>query len=272
MSAAGVGVRSAASWVDRLARAGYAAKAVVYVIVGVLAMRLASGSSGRTTDSSGAMRSILSQPQGRALLLLVAMGLFGYALWRLVEAYADPQKRGFSPKGIAMRASYVVRGLAHGVLALQATHLVMGDSSRGGQRPDYWTGRLMDAPFGRVFVGLLGATVIGFAAYQLYRAAVARRGDDLHLDDLPPQSEGWAVPISRFGIAARGVVFGIIGIFLVRAALQHDASEAAGIGESLRAILSRPHGSVMLGIVGAGLIAYGVYQAIHARYGRIATV
>lgn len=272
MSAAAVGVKSAASWIDRLARAGYAAKSAVYVIVGVLAMRLASGTGGRTMDSSGAMRSILSQPQGRALLLLVAIGLFGYALWRLVEAYADPQKRGFSPKGIAMRASYVIRGLAHAALALQATHLVMGDSSRKGQRTDYWTGRLMDVPFGRTLVGLLGAAVIGFAAYQLYGVAIARRGNDLHLDDLPLESERWAIPISRFGMAARGVVFAIIGIFFVRAALQHDPSEAAGTGESLRAILSRPHGSLMLGIVGAGLIAYGVYQSIHARYGRIATV
>lgn len=256
-----------APWMVRLARVGYAAKAVLYATVGGLAAQAALGSGGRTTDSHGALRTVLSAPFGRTLLFIAAAGLVGYSFWCLVEAVLDPERRGTGLKAVALRLSYAVRGVVHVGLALAAFRLAAGLRSGGGEGAERWTSRAFDLPAGVWLVWLVAAGFVGYGVYQLYRAFASKLSRRLDLSQLPASVAYSVVAVSRFGIAARGVVFGLIGILLARAAAQHDAGEAGGVGDSLRAVGNI--GRWPLIAVALGLVAYGVYELMNARYRRI---
>jgi hypothetical protein len=262
--------RGGSTGIQWLARIGFAARSVVYTVVGLLAAKLALGDGGETTDHVGAMRSLLRQPLGEVILVVLAVGFFGYALWRLVEALVDPEHKGTGAKGIALRMSYAFRAAVYGVFGVQAVRMLTGDRvSGGGGEKEELTARAMATPVGPWLVGAIGAGLLGYALYQLYRAWKAKIDRRLRLGQLSPGAERAVVSISRFGIAARGVVFGAAGVLFIRAALQHDPSEAGGVRESLRLLLNQPNGVWILAAVSIGLIAYGVYQALEARYRHI---
>lgn len=259
----------ASPWIERFARVGYVANGIVYLVVGVLALQAAFGSGGKTTGQEGALRSILFAPMGRVLLSIVTLGLIGYALWRLIQAAADPENEGAGAKGIAVRAGHATGGLLYAFLAFAAARLVLG-SGGGGGSPDDWTARLLAyQPVGRWLVVGAGAVIAGFGAYQVYKACKAGFREDLKLGEMSRQERIWATRIGRFGHAARGVVFGIIGVFLVQAALQTEPEKARGLGGALQTLARQPFGPYILGTVALGLIAYGVYIFVEARYRRI---
>jgi len=260
-------IREANPWVEPLGRFGYAAKGLVYGIVGVLAAQAAFGAGGATTDTSGALRTIASQLFGQVLLGIVAVGLVGYALWRLVQAILDPDRKGGDAKDIAIRLGYAVSGIAYGGLAVSAVELLLG-SSGGGQTED-WTARLMAQPFGRWLVGIVGTIVIGVGLFQFYQSYTAKFREKLERSRMSETEERWTTGLGRFGLAARGVVFVLIGVFLVRAALQTNPGEARGLGGALATLAQQPFGPWLLGVVAFGLIAYGVYQLALARYRRM---
>lgn len=259
--------RQAAPWIERLARLGYAAKALLYATIGGLAAQVALGTGGEITDSRGALRTVLQAPYGRVMLVVIAAGLLGYALWRLVEAVTDPEGRGTDAKGIALRASYAVRGLLYLGVALSALRLATGSASGGGDRQDEWTAWALDLPGGTLLVWAAGAGVVGFGLYQLYRAYAVEVTRRLELGSLSPDMRRWAIGLSRFGIAARGVVFCLVGSFLVRAASQHNARAAGGVEQSLDVLAGI--GTWPLAVVAGGLVAYGAYELLKARYRRI---
>lgn len=259
-------IAPAAPWIERLARVGYAAKALLYTVVGVLALQSAFGDGGQTTGSRGALATLVRQDFGAFILVVIAAGLFGYAAWRIIEAILDPERRGTNPKGLAMRASFAARGLVHAALGAQAVRLAMGTSRGRGQAVEEWTGRVLDAPMGRWLVIGAGLAVAGYGLYQLYRAWAAKLSRQLDLASLSREAGSWLTKVCRFGIGARGVVFGICGWYLVRAGIAHDASAAADTGEALGAIERQPFGEWLLAIVAVGLIAYGAYEAVQARY------
>lgn len=259
-----------APWVERLARVGYAAKAVLYATIGILAAQTALGEGGRTTDTRGALRTLLQAPYGRVMLLVVAIGLLGYTTWLLARAVTDAEQRGHGAKGIALRTGDVVRGIAHGALALAALRLARGQGGGGGDGTREWAGRVLEAPFGQTLLWIGAAGIAGYGLYQLYRSWSAKLSRRLALGELPAGTARWVVAVSRFGIAARGVVFLLIAYFLSRAAAQHDPSEAGGVDESLQALAGV--GRWPLAVVAFGLVAYGVYELVNARYRRIQVV
>ena len=262
--------RRLSPWVERLARVGYAAKGLVYLLVGGLAARAALGAGGRTTDSGGALRSLGDGTGGKLLLALIAAGLLGYALWRVIAAATDAEGKGDDAKGLAQRLAGAGRGLLYVGLALQALRLLRGGGAREGSRAEDWTARLMAAPAGRWLVAAVGLGVIGYALYQLYRAYASKVRKHLDLSTLGADGQRLVVALGRFGIGARGVVFLVIGWFLIRAARQSDASEASGVGEALRTLAAQSHGKWVLAVTGLGFVAYGLYQFANARYRRIA--
>lgn len=259
--------RQAAPWIERLARVGYAAKALLYATIGGLAAQVALGTGGETTDSRGALRTVLQAPYGRVMLAVIAAGLVGYALWRLVDAVTDPERRGTDAKAIAVRASYAVRGLLYLGVALSALRLAVGSASGGGDRQDEWTAWALDLPGGTMLVWVAGLGVVGFGLYQLYRAYAVEVTRHLELGSLSPDVRRWAIGLSRFGIAARGVVFCLVGSFLARAASQHNARAAGGMEQSLDVLAGV--GTWPLAVVAVGLVAYGAYELLKARYRRI---
>lgn len=259
-------------WVERLARFGMAAKGTVYGIVGLLAVQAAFGTGGQTTDTQGALQAIVAQPFGKILLSFVAIGLIGYVLWRFVQAIKDPENKGTDAKGIAQRLGYAVNGLIYAGLAFSAVGIVLGSSSGGSSNSTQdGTAILLSQPFGQWLVGTVGAFVIGVGFYQFYQAFTAKFQQKLNLTGLSSIEEKWVIGISKFGLAARGVVFCVIGFFLIQAARQSDASEARGLGEALQALVEQPYGPWILGVVAFGLVAYGIYMVIQARYRRVVT-
>jgi hypothetical protein len=257
-----------APWVRLLARVGYAAKAVLYITVGLLAAEAGLGPGGRTVDTQGAMRVVHEATFGRVALIVVAAGLVGYAIWRIVEAVVDPDGRGADPKGMALRASFAVRGVFHGALGITALRLAL--RKRPGRHTDqtrHWTQVAFGLPGGELLVWLAALAIGGYGLYQLYRAYASKLSRQLDLSELGTGTIHWVVGVSRFGIAARGVVFCLIGFFLARAAAQHDATEAGGVRKSLG--LLAEIGQWPFVVVALGLVAYGVYELVNARYRRI---
>ena len=254
-------------WVEKLARLGYATKGAVYGLIGVLAVMAAFSSKGKTTDTQGALHTIAGQPFGQILLIVVAVGLIGYALWRIIEAWKDPDHKGDDAKGIATRAGYLFSGLVYGSLAFNAALLAFGSGGGGGGNSKQdWTARVMQQPFGRWLVGVAGAIIIGIGLYKIYRAYKVKFRKKLNLRELDRNQEQWVVNICRFGITARGVVFMLLGFFVLQAAYNSNPDKVRGLDGALQTLARQPYGKFLLGIVALGLVAYAIYMIVQSRY------
>lgn len=263
-------VRQAAPWVERMARVGYGAKGVVYIVIGILAVEAAFSSGGKTTNSQGALTTIFQQPFGQFLLAIVGIGLAGYALWRFVEAGLDSEHKGHQAKGIAVRAGYVCSGIGYGLLSLTAFQLIAGrPHSNGTNATQDWTARLLSMPFGQALVGLIGLVVVGVGIGNLVKGYKADFNKRLKMDEIPQAFRSWVVMSGRWGYMARGVVFTIVGGFFVEAAMHTNPQQAKGIGSALDLLAEQPYGPLLLGIVAVGLVSYGLFMLIAVKYRRI---
>jgi len=256
----------ASSVIEPIARFGLAARGVVYVVVGVLAAKSAAGRGGRTTDREGAVRAVEQADSSGLLLVALALGLLAYVLWRFVQAFRDLEGKGSDAKGLGVRAGYAASGLAYLGLAVTAGGFGV---SRGSGSMRSWVARSLAEPWGPWAVGLGGALVIGVAFYQFYKAWSAKFEDHLRVDRMTAGARRWMRRIGRFGLAARGVTFLIIGWFLVQAALRMNARVVRDLGGALRTLRQQEYGAWLLGIVALGLMAYGLLSFIDARYRRI---
>jgi hypothetical protein len=263
--------REARPWIERVARFGYAAYGTVYVLVGVLAFQAALGGGGEAAGQEGALQTILLAPLGRVLLGLVALGLLGYAAWRVFQGILDPDNEGRDAKGVVKRVDHVVNGLFHAVLAVSVGGVVLGSSGGGGGGPDDWTKTLLQQPFGRYLTVAVGVGIVAIGLFQFYRAYDAKFMEKLKPGEMGPGERAWTGRAGRLGHAARGVVFGVIGIFLIQAALQFDPNRARGLGGALSSLASQPFGPYLLGVVAVGLVCFGLFMFVVARYRRIET-
>jgi hypothetical protein len=272
--AAGAAVRHASPWLERGARLGYAASGLVYVTLGILALQAAT-IGGKIADSRGAITTLGQQPAGKVLLLLIGVGLLAYAVWRLLEAATGAEGEGSDAKGMAKRAAHALSGLLFGSLGLWTLRLLAGSRQGGGGGAEGWTARLMALPLGRGLVAAVGLGVLAYALMQLLKAATRRTPDYVHrhldLHEVGPEGDRWIVRLARMGFAARGIVFAVTGAFLVNAALRYDPGQAAGLDEALAALARVPAGSVVLALVALGLVAFGGWQFVNARYRTVAT-
>lgn len=254
-----------------LARLGYAAKGIVYLIIGGLAIKLATGFGGSATDQQGALQAIHNEPFGKFLLIIVAIGLIGYALIKFVAALFDTDRAGKDAKGALTRVGDAVVGVIYAALALGAIQLAI--SGKGGKSSNTsaqdWTATLLSHSFGVVLVVIIGLIVIAIAGFLFYRAYAADFRKQLNLTGLGARFSTWAIFSGRFGYAALGVVEAIVGIFLIIAAVRHSASQAKGLSGALQVLIHQPFGPVLLAVVALGLIAYGVFSFVQARYRRM---
>ncbi|WP_224240776.1 DUF1206 domain-containing protein [Hyalangium gracile] len=257
-------------WVERCARLGFTAQGVVYTLIGTLALQLALGESGgRTTDARGALERIAEQPFGVFLLALLTVGLVSFVAWRWVQAILDPEHEGTDGKALVKRAGWFISGAIYAGLAVSAVHRILGREDSGGHSARSWTAKLLSQPLGQVLVAIVGGIVIGYAVKELHSAYTKRFSRKLDLQRLTTRHSDTVIQLCRFGLAARGGVFLLMGGFLLSAALHSDAREAKGLGEALATLARQPHGAVLLGIAAAGLLAYALYLFIVARYLRI---
>jgi len=206
------------------------------------------------------------------VLGVVAVGLFAYAGWSLVRGVFDPERLGHDAKAVVARAGFAVAGVSYGGLALAAAKFALG-SGTAGKSSDAstqdGTARLLDAPFGPPLVIAIGAIMIGIAAVEFARAYSASFLKDLSLGAVRAEVRRWVERVGRMGLTARGVVFALIGIFLIQASLQQDAGQAVGLGGALQKVAEQPFGQILLGVVAVGLCMYGLFSLVQARYGRL---
>jgi hypothetical protein len=262
------GAVAASPWIEGLGRFGYAAKGVVYLIVGSLAVQAALGQGGTTTDQRGALAHIASAPFGRSLLVIMAVGLVGYAIWKAVVGLLDTERHGSELKGLLTRAVTIGVGLIYLGLAYSATRIAMGDGNVRGssQQTQDWTAWLMGQAFGTWLVGLVGLMVIANGLFQLYRAVKTDLCKELNCGEMGSEGRAWVERVGRAGYGARGIAFLTIGGLLIVAAMHRNPGEAQGLDGALATLASQAFGPYILGLVAVGLAAYGIFALIEARY------
>ena len=251
---------------ERLMRFGFVARGTLYCLIGALALMMAIGNGGETTDKRGAIEKIAQQPFGEGLLWLVCIGLFGHAVWRFYESISDPQGTGSDFKGKAKRALYFGIGIAYVSLGIYALRVLMGDSGEQGNQSVQWTARIMSAPFGIALVGLTGFAFIGAGIRQFFKGHKQEFRRSLRLERMSRQAREWVMRSGRWGYYARGVVWAMIGVGLITAATKADPQEARGLEGALDSLASQPYGQVLLALVAIGLVMYGVFSFVQARY------
>jgi hypothetical protein len=260
--------RNPTNAIETLARLGYAARGVVFILVGGLAALAAWGSGGGATDSRGALQTVLHQPFGRVLLGIIALGLAGFALWRAIQAVLDADHCGQDWKGLVRRFGRGVGAVTYGALSATAITLALGRGGGGeSSSTQDWTAWLMAQPAGRWLVAAVGLVVIGAGVATALKGWHAKFERHLALDEA---TRRWATPLGRFGFMAHGLVLGLIGMFLLLAAWRARSEEAEGVAGALRALQGQSYGWILLGIVALGLVAFGIFNIVQARYRRIA--
>ena len=243
------------------ARAGYAARGVVYLLVGFLVLWSCTRGGGQAEGSTGALQSIADEPFGTLLLWLIAVGLAAFALWRLIQAIRDPDGQGTDAKGLTIRGAMLVSAVLHGALAFTAASIAQGSGSgEGGQG---WSAQLMQESWGRWLVILAGLAVIGAGIAQVVKGW---KGSFMKYFDTTAAELGTLYTVCRFGLVARGVVFGIIGYLIAHAAWNYQPQQTDGLRGAFQLIMQQPYGVVLLAIVGLGMLAFAVYCFVEARH------
>ena len=251
-----------------LARAGLVARGVVYAIIGVLAVKLALGDGGKTTNQKGALETIVRQPFGKVLLILMAVGLAGYAIWRLVRAAIGhgPEASDDTKERVAGFAS----GIAYAALCVTAVSILVGSGGGGGGgSPDKATGGVLEWPGGQILVAIAGLIMIGVGLEQGYKGVKKKFLEKSKTEQMSESVEKAFTALGVFGHLARMVVFAMIGYFLVRAAIDYDPDKAVGLDGALSKLGQASYGPVLLGIVAAGLVGFAAYSIADARYRRV---
>lgn len=255
------------SVMEALMRAGYVAHGLVYGIIGVLALRVVLGGRGTLTDPQGAIVVMGQTPIGGVVLYAVLVGLLGYGIWGLVQAVFDPLHKGTDVKGIVERVGFAVGSNSYLLLAWSTYGLITGGAyaARSGAQTaqtQNTTGTILSQPWGAWVVALAAVIIIGVGLLQIYKGLQRKFDEQFKPYALNSQDLKWITRLGRFGTAAQGLVFALIGGFLFMAAYNKDASHAQGIDGVLVALLRQPAGPWLLGIVALGLIAFGLYSVM----------
>jgi hypothetical protein len=251
-----------------LSRAGFVARGLIYAIIGILALKLAFGQGGKLTNQSGALHTVAHQPFGKVLLTLVAIGLGGYCVWRLMRAAIGHGPEG-SDTGFE-RLAALASGIAYGAMCAIAVEILLGSGGSGSSgSPKKAAAGVFSWPAGTWIVGIAGGVMIGVAFYQGYRGITKKFLQDSKVEEMGPTVKKWISRLGTVGHLARMVVFGLVGIFLVKAAIDYNPSKAVGLDGALAKIVHRSYGPFLLGIVAAGLIAFALYSLSDARYRKI---
>src|SRR5215210_7843270 len=241
-------------WVEWCGRLGLVAKGMIYGLIGVLALLVALGFGGRPRDRQGALRFIAAQPLGEVIPYALAAGFAAYALWRFVQAFLDRDHEGDGATGLAKRAGYFGRGVLYAGFCV------------GGRNEAQETDTVFDWPAGRYLVFAAGGVLLGAAAWNGYRAVRKKYRKDMKRGQMSGTERTWLDALGAAGHLARMVVFGLIGFFLVRAASQYDANEAVGLDGALARVAEARYGEGLLAVVAGGLMAYGLFCFMQARY------
>jgi len=251
--------------IELMARTGFVAKGVVYLLLGFLGAKAAFGSS-EIASTDRALLGILQAPMGRIMLTVLAVGLAWYAIWRFIEAFADANRKGTEPKGLAARGIYTVSGVIYSALALDAVAILLRWDNDSGEVRSF-AASMLQGPLALA----AGLGLIVYGLYQLWKGVAGKLSKQLNEGEARREGGKWVIAISRVGLAGRGLVFMVLGYWLTThpASGPSMASSSGGAAGSLRIVSRLPEGDTFLAFAAIGLMAYGAYQLVHSRYRRI---
>lgn len=253
----------APAWVPPVMRTGYFARAAVYTVVGGLAF-LAAVKGGQAQGTTNALADLKAHVWGVAALWAIAIGLWAYTVWRLVDAWLDLECYGTHGKGIIARTGLVITGLIHGAIGISVAAAALSGGHGGGEGggTESATQKLMAMPFGVWIAGFAGLATIGAGIYYGYKGIAEKYKKHIRVTPTARKLD----PVLKFGLLAEGVVIVLIGGSIVFAALNADPSQAGGVGEALQQLRSVAFGRILLGVVGLGLVAFAVENVVEGYY------
>ena len=253
--------------IEWLARAGHAAKGVIYAVLGLVCLRIALGGAGRV-DGPEPLRVVAEEVFGQLLLILLALGLLVFVLWRFAQAIEDPERRGRTRNGLLVRGGLILSGLIYGGMAYTAAAIAFGLPGGGPRNPDApeWTAWVMSHPPGLWLVAASGAFIILVGLHQFYRATRLGFMKDYMVRHMTTAERKVAKFLGRLGLCGRGAAFLLVGAFFIAAVMVHDPKTDQGLADALQRLLERSYGPWLLGLVALGFIAYAIYCFSRAQY------
>lgn len=253
-------------WVERLARAGLLGRGVVYLLVGFLAIQIAVGGSSKEADQQGAFHYVASQPFGQFLLWLLAFGLLGYALWRLTQAVTGNVDDPDPDKQTRERVFAAVKAVIYLSFAYSAASIA---ASSGSSSSTEMTADIMKSTGGQLLIGAIGVIIVLVGLYMLWQGWSTDFRKLLDTSKMSPTTLRVITWLGRAGYIARGIVFVLLGIFVVIAAVNFDPKKAEGLDVALSAIARAPAGPLLLVLVAIGLMCFGLYSISESKYRRV---
>ncbi|MFF2204927.1 DUF1206 domain-containing protein [Streptomyces sp. NPDC058145] len=250
------------------ARSGFAARGLIYVLVGVIALQIAFGGGGKQADRGGALGELASKPFGSAMLWIVGVALAGMALWRLSEAVFGGA--GADGSKASKRAMAAARAVFYAFLSFSVLSYAAGDQGSGSgssdRNTDDVTATVLKWPGGQWIVGLAGAAVVVAGLWIAVRAVMKKFRKHLRTAEMSRRAKRFTDFFGVVGGTARGLVFAVAGVFALVAAVQHQPGKAKGMDDTLRSFRDLPAGPWLLALVALGLAAFGVFSWCNARW------
>jgi hypothetical protein len=261
---------AASPLLELLERLGYLVRGALYAVMGLLALGIALRvTGGQTTDLSGSLVFLVSNPFGKLTLVVVAVGLAAYSLWGFTRAIYDPLHRGSGASGYAARLGFVSSALSYAAIVILALQLLAGSGAPSGDSTQKAIASVLTHPAGGGLTILIGLIAIAVGLGQFLEAYQANFAKDLKGAEMSQSERTWAIRFGRFGMFARGVTFLVIGWFVVQAGIHHDPAQAQGFGGAFVFLLAQPFGRIVLGIVALGFVALGLHSFACARWIRL---
>jgi hypothetical protein len=256
--------RETASWVEPVGRIGLATQGVLYAVVAMLALQVASGHSDDRADQRGAIEAVSSQSFGRVLLLVLTLGLALHCAWRLLLAIRGAPGDD-DAKDWVKRAGHFGRALIYAGFTVTAVRVLLDADRGGGNEHQQAASKALDLPGGQLVLIVLGVAVVGTGLWHASKLFTRSFADDLDVDGRSPALRKTVLVLGAVGYAARGVVFMLIGWFLVQAGVDDDPNESAGLDSALKRLADSTYGPGVLRALAVGLLIFGVYRVVDAR-------
>lgn len=257
------------NWKRKFYIFGHLAKGIVYFLIGGIAL---AGVIGQAQNPSG-MRDVIQwiqdRPFGQALLGLIAIGLFSYCAWRWIKALEDTSGEGTDAEGLAKRTGYASSGSVYGLLGVYAITLITGSGAGGGSTKQDMLAQILQGPWGQIVVGILGLILIGVGIYQFIRGWKEKYMSEISSAEVNAQERNIYRSLGKAGHISRAVIYGIMAYFLIRVALSSDPSKFRGIGGALDYLGGQTMGTILVALVGLGLLLYGLFMFVKAKYPRV---
>lgn len=248
---------------------GHIAKGITYTLVGGIALAGVIGEASGPGGMRDVIRWIQNQPFGQVLLALIALGLFSYCAWRWIKALEDTGNEGTGVKGIGKRTAYAASGTVYGMLGVYAVTLLSGNGSGGNSKQDM-LGQILQASWGQVVVVLIAVALVGAGIYQLKKAIKEKYMSDIKHTGMGNNERRAYRQLGKAGYMSRSVVYGVMAFFLFRVALNSDPSQYRGVEGVLEYLGGQARGTILVALVALGLLLYGLFMFVKARYPRVA--